>query len=371
MILALFASIALAEVIFVMEFARHGTRTPLKSYHWSIEEPLGELTEEGYSEHLDIGKSLREAYPALLSEVYLPEEVYFRSTNYSRTLRSLEGQVKGLYPGIQDYSFETVDRESDYLLMPYHACPRIEWLAERDFKNSTKYLNFLTELLPFQNQIFRLTGESSLSHEPAFYLGDAFLSYESRGMALPEVDLGLVEFAKKTYEFYHSSMLFGNREALKISGHRLVQEILEQTKLVISGSKLRLAVYLTHDTALTAFLKALGFYQAPPQFSASLIIELHQLETQHFLKFIYQGQTLAFSECDELCQLDTFAMLSKDRLFASEVRWVKQCILEGDDKNGGWYTLMKLGLGISFFLGLGLLIQRMLQRVIDSRKKKI
>lgn len=369
-----FATVALAEVVFVMEFARHGTRTPLKAFHWSPEEPLGELTSEGYNEHLEIGKSLRNRYPGLLSQDYKPEEIYLRSTNFTRTIASLEAQFTGLYdaPMPDDMEvYETMRTDIDFLLFPQEACSRVHWLMERDFMNSTRYFNYLSQLLPFQNAILRLTGITAFNHEPGYYLGDSFLSYEARGIPLPEVDEELVKFAKHSYEFFNSAMLFGNREAMKLTAHRLTSEIIEKTQLVIQGdSKLKLAIYLTHDSTLSAFLKVLGFYNGAPDFSASLLIELHEDAGQHSLRFVYQGQVKVLADCEELCPVADFKKLTQDRRYASEYKWLKLCLSVGDDDES-WYTLVKLGVGITVLLTLGLCAQRMLQKIIDNNKKKL
>lgn len=76
---------------------------------------LGELTDLGRASSHLIGTRLRKLYIDKLG--FLPDRlspsdeamVYFRSTNMSRTIQSLEGVVRGLLPQTQDSASNRFD----------------------------------------------------------------------------------------------------------------------------------------------------------------------------------------------------------------------------------------------------------------------
>jgi hypothetical protein len=56
-----------SEIVLVIEFARHGSRTPLERFSWSADEDVKTLLSEGYDQHLAIGRYLNATYPHLLT----------------------------------------------------------------------------------------------------------------------------------------------------------------------------------------------------------------------------------------------------------------------------------------------------------------
>lgn len=62
---------------------------------------LGQLTEIGIQQHLELGKKFRKKYVEemkFLSENANNEELFIESTNFQRTIRSAISQMEGLYP---------------------------------------------------------------------------------------------------------------------------------------------------------------------------------------------------------------------------------------------------------------------------------
>jgi hypothetical protein len=333
------ARAAVTNVVYVMEVTRYGYRTPLTKFGWTVDEPLGVLTEQGYAQHLELGKAIRQLYPHLLSSEYRPAELLLKCTNYQRSLKSLEAQLKGLY---EDLSVEDVailaepHPNDEFLLLPHRTCPRLNWLLKRDSLNSAEYAEFLAKLQPHAATIQRLVGSDApaVSLESAFNLGDVITSYQPRGLALPsEVDDELAALAREAYAFGHDFMIFGSAEALKLVGHSFTSELLKVAQEVIQGTtQAKFGLYMTHTITLHALLKVLGFRLPHPPAAASLFIELHREGSQYFLRLVYQGEVLVLPGCSELCPLEHFSALTQGLRYASDEEWMTQCMLTGDQK---------------------------------------
>jgi len=150
---ALQADLVAGELHMVIEFTRHGDRTPIWTFptlNQTVHEwwqGWGQLTPTGVKQHYELGKLMRKTYgPAgvgLLSSEYKRNEVWVRSTDIDRTLMSAEAQMAGLFPpgtaketssssfptpqyglpyGWQAVPVHTVPVEDDLLLIPWKGC---------------------------------------------------------------------------------------------------------------------------------------------------------------------------------------------------------------------------------------------------------
>jgi hypothetical protein len=102
-------SISEDKLIFVLTHFRHGARAP--QYYYDQENKLdyilekwdkpGELTGMGQRMHYLLGLRNRERYinnTHFLSEKFDPHEILIYSSQFNRTLLSVESQLQGLYP---------------------------------------------------------------------------------------------------------------------------------------------------------------------------------------------------------------------------------------------------------------------------------
>eukprot|EP00347_Sterkiella_histriomuscorum_P008199 403346001 len=92
------------ELVFVVEYIRHGHRAPLKilPQNESLYEgtPAGELSKLGQQQLFNLGQQRRKEYledHKLLSAQFDPHEILMLSTDFQRTTESLESFLQGLY----------------------------------------------------------------------------------------------------------------------------------------------------------------------------------------------------------------------------------------------------------------------------------
>ena len=61
----------------------------------------GQLTSRGFMQHIQLGQLLRSQYGApLLDHIRSPQQLYVRSTNYIRTIRSVSALLTALLPQV-------------------------------------------------------------------------------------------------------------------------------------------------------------------------------------------------------------------------------------------------------------------------------
>jgi hypothetical protein len=102
---ALLAQFTNCDLRFAWEIFRHGARAPesgLDAHHNDIfgehwDSP-GELTPTGMRMHFLLGHRNRLRYKTFLSNSFKAEEVYVRSSDYNRTMMSVQSQLQGLFP---------------------------------------------------------------------------------------------------------------------------------------------------------------------------------------------------------------------------------------------------------------------------------
>jgi hypothetical protein len=336
LLISTYILISSSEVIFVTEVARHGLRTPLVILPWAHDEIPSKLTPEGYDANVQLGKHIRKTYGHLLSQNYDPDEIYLRSTNFTRTIESLNGQVEGIYGAGVKANIQVYDLGQDYLLFPMKACPRIQYIMERDRLPSEHHSNIIQRALPYEDQIRKLHPADNIELKTLCEIGDVLLTYRDRGVPIPEfITPEVMNVTIDAYHRYHDKIVFGGKEQGKVGTFNLLNTISKQAQSAAKNMMLhKVAIYLTHDSVLTALLKMLGIYDSPPVPSASLFVEVHREDSRHFLKFIYDFQEREIPDCENECLLENFKEIVQSRTYKSEKAWLRMCSLVGDAKPG-------------------------------------
>ena len=102
------------NLFFIFLSFRHGARSPLYMEdktdmlggEWQMK---GELTNNGRKQLYEIGLETREKYEHFLSNDYDPKEIKIYSTNYDRTINSIQSLLLGLYNNVSYTNFTFTD----------------------------------------------------------------------------------------------------------------------------------------------------------------------------------------------------------------------------------------------------------------------
>ncbi|KAF8437860.1 histidine phosphatase superfamily [Terfezia claveryi] len=253
---------------------------------------LGELTDRGRETTLQLGQRLRVLYMDQLK--FLPEgllknskEYYLRATPIPRTLISLQQVLTGMYPNApHDPSADlTILSRSppDENLFPNEAnCRRFRLLARAFSTLATEKWNNSPDMQYLQSRIGKyLDGPVAIDGHPRLSgIVDSVNATLAHG-----------EEVRMPNEFYEPKV----REILNRINvdewFRGYSESAEYRKLGIGsllgdvkdrmvgvargGSKLKLALYGTHDTTVVAMLASLGAFDGMwPPFTSNIAVEL-------------------------------------------------------------------------------------------------
>ena len=174
--------LVLAEVIFVAEFTRHGSRSTLRHFSWSSD-PLPPITllPEGKAQHIAVGQHVNATYAHLIQN---PAEVSARSSNFTRTIESAQAQLQGMFNGTDHgVNVTTKNSDEDNLLVPF-SCPRVLYLVS-DNAFTSEYADFQTKLEENRELVVRLLDGRNWTSEDLYIMADSVCNHHERGLALP------------------------------------------------------------------------------------------------------------------------------------------------------------------------------------------
>jgi broad specificity phosphatase PhoE len=258
------------KLFFTVDLIRHGDRAPVadlpqQPYTW--EERLGKLTATGKLQQKTLGQRLRKEYIEMekhLPDTYTEGTLYVRATDRSRTKRSADALLDGLYPeGKRKTSVpvHVFKREDDKILLVQ---PKSEaWLKVED-----QYWN---ERIGTQGEKLenwrQLSGMTLRNFDELNYLADNLLVRGFKKIALP------VGFEKKEATEIISLaeqgrvMKFKNSLESQAMGRAFLNEVIRFMSEKIHGkSPLQSAIYLAHDSTLMSVMATLNspLHQIPP-----------------------------------------------------------------------------------------------------------
>ncbi|CAI2341447.1 unnamed protein product [Caenorhabditis sp. 36 PRJEB53466] len=342
---------------------RHGDRSPTTTFDsdpfqedaWTFGGGgWGQLSPMGMSQHLTLGKMLRDRYVNtgnstynFLPSVYDQKTMYVRSTGLNRTLISATSNMLGMYgqdgygslagtdyPDVSGWPrgfipipIHTVDYDSDHIGNMDSICPRRDWLWNlaqqsdevRNWTNSAKVSSVLNKLTSLVNQTFAL--EDLWIVPDALFIEQIYYNESLRVKNTWYTDdfyNQIVEVNDQTYMFQYGifdkpvnmNNLDIGLELLKVRSGPLMNDIVERIvrKIDCSYGKnasgcgwingLKYFAYSAHDETVYAVLVALGierFAIIPhgyPLYSAAVSIEYWRNTTDNtdYFQLIYHKE---------------------------------------------------------------------------------
>lgn len=186
------------EYRFIFSIFRHGARAPQSKVNnqgvdmlgnkW---ESPGELTEVGMRMHYLLGRRNRQKYNGFISEKYDSKEIFIRSSDYNRTMMSVQSQLQGLYPPPSGPTLNQWQKDI--------AFPTIN-------KNFGGYDTTLDAALPNQMQVFPIHIMSEIERQYFFFYGFNLCSSMNDVLDSNSKDPVLTNFIKE-FRFKYEAQL--------------------------------------------------------------------------------------------------------------------------------------------------------------------
>lgn len=362
---------------------------------------LGQLTDIGKRTMQSIGENLRKVYldklellpkDPITGKANYSDHVYVRSTDYARTIESVQYLLSGLNSGyslsFDDKAFKIHIREAQYETMyPHPACKRLNALT-KEFREANYLLlkPTVTKIMSDLQPIFpEIPTTSKFKESPMLLLHaiyDGAISAKAHGLEVPALisDKYLRMMEDITVRMWWTAFAatpFTN----SLSLGRFLPELYGKMKSVVDGeSDLKMAIFSGHDSTIAPLLFAFHAFDGKyPKFASLINIELFEDKEKrneetiaksdeivksknsasHFVRVLYNGEPLILPHCAKqgnhykgklegikdnkyFCTLDAFADIvntygsgfTKKEVKAGDWDWYqKQCKIDGDIKS--------------------------------------
>ncbi|WP_419418435.1 histidine phosphatase family protein [Legionella sp. D16C41] len=324
--LSSFYVLAEEKLILAIDLIRHGDRTPTMEipkapYQW--QEGLGELTEQGIAQEVNLGKKLRQIYINqfhLLPDNYKPGTLYVRTTNFNRTIASAKAVLLGLYPlskrGNQTIPIDTVLQTKDDLLLA-RPSKNILFLAKL-FLINQRYWALKTYSIKEKINNWSLETGIKLNNFLALgRLADNLSIRQLHHIALPQ---GLTEEDAKEITDLATWAMVGYFKLPEVSypqGLRFIQEVTNYfTQASENKSLLRYILYSAHDSTIMSVMTTLGtpLSERPP-YASRLNFLFFNNNNNFYVKISYNDKPLKLPGCKTIaCTLTEFKSLALKQL---------------------------------------------------------
>lgn len=313
----------------------------------------GELTTLGQKQAMELGQWLRQRYMQQLQ--YLPQQwqadaVTGRTTNFQRTIGTLQGVLTGLYPDTLEAIPVTTAADLDEVLFAnVQGCLSLKLAMNAAKKKVQEQAREDARLREVDAQVRKVMDIPE--GEPVVYvdLHDALTTLAAHGKHIPEgfdEDLLLTidqEAAKRmTALVAPQAHIEGSQKLMQLSMGRLFSMLVDHMDATVQGeAQPRMLLYSGHDTTIMPLLQTLkqDVTQWPPYVS-NVVLELWESPQHdtHYVRVIFNKKEVDLPDMQpgHVCTLDSL----KQNFFQPFVLTAEQkeemCRVEfGHDEPGG------------------------------------
>ncbi|OAF70350.1 hypothetical protein A3Q56_01878 [Intoshia linei] len=346
------------QIINAVAFSRHGNRSAI--YFMDGDAALwpegpGQLLKSGKIAAYQLGVFYHTRYVlknALISEKYMHDEVYIRSTDVDRTLMTAYCVEAGLFFPSADEMWNsqikwqpipthTKIMSNDHLLLT-SSCPKLVHHFN-EIKKSI-YLKYDIEYKDLFEYVSKKLNKT-FTMATIWKIGDNMLCKIQNNFDTPEWSKKPYK-ESKTYADYllylHEisfNIKYGDKELVKFGGGYPIFEVIDQfEEFVNNENKIKFIYNSAHDTTLTIIMNALKIYDGTaPSYASSLIFELLKDESnQLFVSVLYKNTDTNVVEFKKIEGCSTYCPFEKFKLLMKEIATndtLKYCVYKNRNTN--------------------------------------
>ena len=251
-------------------------------------------------QHLEIGRNYKKRYANFLNMNYDKDEIYIISSNFERTIVSIEKELEGLFnKPIERDNIHIIKNEEKYWNI-YNLNPekskemnKYKKLSKNRILNIDYRQYFNSEIFPILNNCFGVQKAPNL-HKFCESVFNNYFEYDHNNNINNKIGKCDTEKATKIYNFcYDWFNTF--REWDEYTGYmfyKLFQHIFDNMNKAINGSNiLKMIMIGGHDLTVDKFMDFLDELKIIPRTHyphyCNIIIELRKYNTDFYLEFYY------------------------------------------------------------------------------------
>ena len=267
---------------------------------------LGQLTVVGESQHRRLGQRFRETYVDslnFLSANLNKSEIYLRSTDTERTIRSALNFLTGLYPTADEsMDINVVESVKDNAFPNRKYCPLLGKMLSH-LKKNEKYRQYYDLKLKHLEKQYSETWGFPVD---LFHLNDVLRARFCHGQPFPpDMTTKDAESIMKHISMMYLFLDFPS-EIKSLALGSFFQDWLKNFQ-----SEKKFVLYSNHDSTLRIILSAFGLLDARawPPYASHIVLELWENETKEkFVVFQYDGKNEKLAP--QFCEGETFCPFS-------------------------------------------------------------
>ncbi|GKT37039.1 Histidine phosphatase superfamily, clade-2 like protein [Aduncisulcus paluster] len=286
---------------------------------------LGQLTENGYSEHKTLGEQWKDIYGSsgngLLPSEYDPSRVLLRSVDLPRTHQSLKGELDGMFPDFSGYyQVETTDYTRESMVSDVSHCTELNEVRNAIYEEPG-WVFYMAELESDREDLCLATGDTTYTYGwDSFY--DNFTARTAQGVPFPDpVTYEEINQTNKYADFRMKYEYGGvpdtpDRTTYQSLGiGRFMTELADEWDSVLdcveSGADVcpTFRFYSGQDITISPMMSVIGDWDYTwPPYAAHIQLELvEDVSTDEvFIRALYQDEAIIMEGCNEIfCPIDT------------------------------------------------------------------
>jgi hypothetical protein len=319
----------------------------------------GTLTDQGLEQHYLLGQYLRQRYTKeqnFLNPCYNQKEIYVKSTDFDRTIRSALANMAGMYPPCSQWNptlawtpvtVHSSEGKSDTLMTPWVNCPRLMRGVDEIFETDEDIKQFQKtneRLLQFIKQ------ESGWQDDfrSMWKVGDCLKSERENNLTWASwvnetiydllIDIEILNF--KVYSFNETMKKFSSGNMLREIASNMRKMLKAEEPHTSEGAAVeKMRIYSGHDTTVIGLMAAMEIWPFKKVNYASYVkfelltdntdkshyVKVYVRDDEDYKSFNPQAQNLTFCGKKSLCPLDEFQAFT-DRFLIQD--WDTECSLD-------------------------------------------